>query len=134
NEARPIFLRKRALETVKHLGWAPDIVRCNECMTALSPLYLKPTYRNDPMFKRTRCVFTVYDNAFNYKFDTDIINKAKAMDVSDEALSHLRSADFEGFIKLGCAYSDAVIKAGDINSDSSLHEIMSQIQKPLVID
>lgn len=133
NDERSIFFCKGVLETVKKLGWAPDIVHCNDWMTALIPLYLKTTYRNDPMFKDTKSVFTVYDNAFNYKFDTDIVSKAKAMDVSDEALSHLRSADFEGFVKIGCAYSDAVIKAGDNMSDS-LHEIVNEIPKPVCLN
>lgn len=122
NDERAIFFCKGVLETVKKLGWAPDIVHCNDWMTALIPMYLKTTYRNDPMFKDTKSVFTVYNNSFNYKFDADILNKAKAMDVSDEALAHLHSADFEGFIKIGCAYSDAVVKA-----DENIGEILNQI-------
>ena len=100
NDERAIFFCKGVLETVKKLGWAPDVVHCNDWMTALIPLYLKTTYKNDPMFKDTKCVFTMYNNAFNYKFEGAILEKAKAMDVSDEALAHLRSADFEGFVKI----------------------------------
>lgn len=133
NDERAIFFCKGVLETVKKLGWAPDVVHCNDWMTALIPLYLKTTYRNDPMFKDTKSVFTVYDNAFSYKFDNDIVAKAKAMDVSDEALSHLSSADFEGFVKIGCAYSDAVIKAGD-NMRDSLHEIVNETPKPVCLN
>ena len=133
NDERAIFFCKGVLETVKKLGWAPDIVHCNDWMTALIPLYLKTTYRNDPMFKDTKSVFTVYDNAFPYKFEDDIVSKAKALDVSDEALAHLRSADFEGFVKIGCVYSDAVIKAGDTMSDS-LHEIVNEIPKPVCLN
>ncbi|MFN4144230.1 MAG: glycogen/starch synthase [Runella sp.] len=126
NDERSIFFCKGVLETVKKLGWAPDIVHCNDWMTALIPLYLKTTYKNDPMFKDTKCVFTVYNNAFNYKFENAILDKAKAMDVSDEALAHLRSADFEGFIKIGCAYSDAVVKADDDFSES-LNQILDEL-------
>ena len=97
-------------------------------MTSLIPLYLKTTYRNDPMFKDTKSVFTVYNNAFNYKFDADLLSKAKAMDVSDEALAHLSSADFEGFVKLGCAYADAVIKADETIS-GSLNQIFNDSPK-----
>ena len=58
NDERAIFFCKGVLETVKKLGWAPDIVHCNDWMTALIPMYLKTTYRNDPMFKDTKSVFT----------------------------------------------------------------------------
>ncbi len=133
NDERAIFFCKGVLETVKKLGWAPDIVHCNDWMTALIPLYLKTTYRNDPMFKDTKSVFTVYNNGFDYKFDHDIVNKAKAMDVSDEALSHLHSADFEGFIKIGCVYADAVIKADD-NMSASLQGIINELPKRVNLD
>jgi len=33
------------------------------------------------------------------------------MDISDENLANLRSRDFYGFIKIGCQYSDVVVKA-----------------------
>ena len=128
NDERAIFFCKGVLETVKKLGWAPDIVHCNDWMTSLIPMYLKTTYRNDPMFKDTKSVFTVYNNAFSYKFDTDLLNKAKAMDVSDEALAHLHSADFEGFVKLGCAYADAVLKA-DEKCSESLNQIFNDAPK-----
>ncbi len=126
NDERAIFFCKGVLETVKKLGWSPDIVHCNDWMTALIPLYLKTTYKNDPMFKDTKSVFTVYNNGFDFKFNQDILDKARAMDVSDEALAHLRSADFEGFVKMGCAYADAVVKADDDFSES-LNKILNDL-------
>ncbi len=35
------------------------------------------------------------------------------MDIEDNMLGNLKTADFEGFIKLGVEFSDAVIVAGD---------------------
>src|SRR6218665_2928650 len=67
NDERTIFFCKGVLETVKKLGWAPDIVHCTDWMTALIPLYLKTTYKNDPVFKDTKSVFTIYNNAFEHK-------------------------------------------------------------------
>jgi starch synthase len=51
NDERAIFFCKGALETVKKLGWQPDIVHCTDWMTALIPMYLKTTYKKDPIFK-----------------------------------------------------------------------------------
>ena len=123
NDERAIFFCKGALETVKKLGWSPDIVHCNDWMTGLIPLYLKTTYKNDPMFKDTKCVFTVYNNSFEHKFDGEtILDKAKSMDVQDDMLAHLRSADFDGFIRMGCAYADVVV-----NADEDLSERLNKI-------
>ena len=35
------------------------------------------------------------------------------MDIEDNMLGNLKTADFEGFIKLGVEFSDAVIAAGE---------------------
>jgi starch synthase len=126
NDERTIFFCKGVLETVKKLGWAPDIVHCTDWMTALIPLYLKTTYKNDPVFKDTKSVFTVYNNTFEHKFDESIIEKAKSMDVSDENLANLRSADFEGFIKIGCQYADAIVRANE-ETNEKLSKLLNEI-------
>jgi len=118
NDERAIFFCKGVLETVKKLGWSPDIVHCNDWMTSLIPMYLKTTYKNDPIFKDTKSVFSVYDSAFTHKFNGDFLDKVKMIDIDDSMLNNLRSADFEGFIKIGVEYADAVIKAEDEWSDS----------------
>ncbi len=117
NDERAIFFCKGVIETVKKLGWGPDIVHCNDWMTSLIPMYLKATYKNDPLFKNTKTVFSVYDNGFKYKFNNDLLDKVKMLDIEDSMLANL-SADYEGFIKVGMEYSDAVIKAGEDFSES----------------
>ena len=91
-------------------------------------MYLKTTYKNDPIFKDTKTVFTVYDNAFKHKFGSDLLEKVKMFDIEDSLLNSLKTADFEGFIKIGSEYADAVIKAEDSFSDS-LNQEMSEVEK-----
>ncbi len=113
NDERAIFFCKGVIETVKKLGWPPDIVHCNDWMTSLIPMYIKTTYKNDPIFQNTKTVFTVYNKSFDYKFNGDLIKKVKMLDIDDSMLSNLESGDFEAFIKIGIEYSDAIIKTGD---------------------
>ena len=113
NDERAIFFCKGVIETVRKLGWSPDIVHCNDWITSLIPLYLKTTYKNDPLFKETKSVFTIYDNTFSHKFDNDLLEKVKMIDIEDDMLTGLQSADYEGFIKLGMEFADAVIKSED---------------------
>src|SRR5210317_2543890 len=80
NDERAIFFCKGVLETVKKLGWAPDIVHCNDWLTSLIPMYLKTTYKNDPIFQDAKSVFTVYDTPFEHKFGVDLLQKVKMMD------------------------------------------------------
>lgn len=133
NDERAIFFCKGVIETVKKLGWAPDIVHCNDWMTSLIPMYLKTTYKNDPIFKNTKSVFTVYDNVFSHKFNGDLLDKVKMIDIDDSMLDNLKSADFAGFIKLGAEYADAVIKAEDDFSES-LNNLFSELPKDKKVD
>ncbi len=128
NDERSIFFCKGALETVKKLGWAPDIVHCTDWMTALVPLYLKTTYKNDPIFKNTKSVFTVYNNVFDHKFSEGLLPKVKMLDISDENLANLTSRDFSGLIKIGCEYADAVVKANE-NLNEQITTILDEISK-----
>ena len=118
NDERAIFFCKGVLETVKKLGWAPDIVHCNDWITGLIPMYLKTTYKNDPVFKNSKSIFTIYNNYFEYKFDKNLLNKVKMVDIDDDMLTSMQSADFDGFVKIGIEYADAVLKAEESYSES----------------
>jgi starch synthase len=133
NDERAIFFCKGVIETVRKLGWSPDIVHCNDWMTSLIPMYLKSTYKNDPLFKNTKSVFTVYNNSFQHKFGLDLLDKVKMIDVEDSMLAPLQSADFEGFIKLGIQYSDAVVKGHEKFSES-LNMLFSGVDGTKKID
>ncbi|MFO7823774.1 MAG: glycogen/starch synthase [Cyclobacterium sp.] len=115
NDERAIFFCKGVLETVKKLGWAPDVVHCNDWMTSLIPLYLKTTYKNEPLFKETKSVFAIYNNGFSHKFGDDLFEKIKMVDIDDKLLAPLKSKDYEGFLKLGMEYADVVVKGEDIS-------------------
>ena len=52
NEDRSIFFVRGVLETVKKLRWTPDIIHCHGWMTALTPLYIKKTFSQDPFFRQ----------------------------------------------------------------------------------
>ncbi len=109
NDERAVFFCKGVMETVKKLGWAPDIVHCSDWMTSLVPLYLKTRYKLDPVFKNAKSVFTVHNNSFKHKFGDDLFSKVKMLDIEDSMLGNLQTKDYEGFIKIGMEYADAVI-------------------------
>ena len=133
NDERAVFFCKGVLETVKKLGWAPDIVHCNDWVTSLIPMYLKTTYKNDPIFQKTKSVFTIYNNVFSHRFGADLLDKVKMLDIDDSMLEDLKSADFAGFIKTGAAYADAVIRAEEEVKDA-LNKLFIEIEKEKKVD
>ncbi|MEK6571928.1 MAG: glycogen/starch synthase, partial [Bacteroidota bacterium] len=68
NDKRFIFFCRGVLETLKRLGWQPDIIHCNDWQTGLIPAYLKTLYRSDPFFARVKTIFTVHNMAYQGSF------------------------------------------------------------------
>jgi len=60
NAERSLFFCKGVLETVKKLGWSPDVVHCHGWFAAMLPAYLKTAYRNDPTFKGAKVMYSLY--------------------------------------------------------------------------
>jgi starch synthase len=127
NDERAIFFCKGVLETVRKLGWAPDIVHCNDWMTSLIPMYMKTTYKNDPMFKNAKAIFSIYNNAFEHKFDHgSMMEKVKMLDIEDSMLNNLKTADFDGLMKIAVEYADVVLKRSEPYSEK-LNQLLATI-------
>lgn len=130
NDERAIFFCKGVLETVKKLGWAPDIVHCNDWMTSLIPMYLKTTYKKDPLFKNAKIVFTIHsDGFFSHKFDKKLLNKVKMIDIEDSMLGPLQTADYGGFIRIGATYADAVITPQENKKSEKINKLLQDVSK-----
>ncbi|MCS6820493.1 MAG: glycogen/starch synthase [Microscillaceae bacterium] len=109
NDERAIFFCKGVLETVRKLGWSPNIIHCHDWMTSIIPLYIRSTYHHDPVFRNTKTIFSLYNTAFPHLFSANLIEKIKTNDITSEILEPLTSLDYEGFIKLGLKYADLSI-------------------------
>jgi starch synthase len=66
---RYVMLTRAALESCQRLGFAPDIVHCNDWHTAFAPLLLRSAYAWDrQIFGRTRSVFTIHNIGYQGTF------------------------------------------------------------------
>jgi starch synthase len=119
NDERMIFFARGVIETVKKLGWAPDIVHCHGWIAGLMPLYLKKAFRDNPLFAETRVIYSVYDDEFPNPLNKDFAKKVllDGIDKSDVEVV-AKTPSYANVTKLAIDYSDAVIKgAPKINSD-----------------
>ncbi len=129
NEERLIFLCKGALETVKNLEWIPDIIHCHGWMTSLVPLYLKTTFKKDPIFKHAKVLFNIYNDPFVEHFSQDFPEKAKMIGINQDLLIPLACAGFKDLLKIGIQYADAVIKTEDLKEmDMDWKELLDSKQ------
>jgi starch synthase len=130
NDERSIFFCKGVLETVKKLGWSPDIVHCQGWMTSLVPFYLKTVFKNDPIFSGAKIIFSVYENdRFPGSLHTDYVTKATE-DIEGNHLSSVgKIPDFPSVLKGGIEYADAVIRSADF-ADKDVIKYIAKSGKP----
>jgi starch synthase len=126
NAERMIFFCKGVLETVKKFGWAPDIVHLHGWMTSILPLYLKTAYKNDPIFMKSKVVYSLYDNDFSEKLNESFLLKAPVSDSIDvNALNLYKNADCSALNCGAIQYSDGVI----LGSPSLHNDVTSLLKK-----
>jgi starch synthase len=129
NDERTIFFCKGALETVKKLGWSPEVVHCHGWMSALVPAYLKTIYKDDPTFKNSKVVYSVYDDHFQDSLHADFAKKAIMSGMTAEQ-TEMYSKATNTALNLGAiSYSDAVVFASE-NINEEVLKFVKKGNKP----
>ncbi len=131
NDERAIFFCRGVVETVKKLGWAPDIIHCHGWFTSLLPAYIKQYYNDDPHFTDAKVVYSVYNNAFSGAFDKKLISKMKADGFSDNDLAAIKTADFINLNKFAINFSDGII-LGNEKIDNKILNHIKDSGKPVL--
>ncbi len=124
NDERAIFFCKGVIETVKKLGWQPDIIHCHDWMTSFIPLYLKTHYKDDPMFKNTKVVFTLYNNGFGSSFSENFLDKTNIENLRPTAADY-SEPNYLGLCKGGISLADVATKGASV-IDSVLEAFMER--------
>jgi starch synthase len=118
NDERSMFFCRGVLETVKKLGWKPDVIHCHGWMASLMPLYVKDIYGNDPHFSDVKIVTSLYSEKFNNNWDTRWEEKIKFEGFSDEIVSDIKSGSYDSLMKTSIKWSDGVvISTEDVSDD-----------------
>jgi starch synthase len=129
NDERAMFFSRGVLETVKKLGWIPDVIHCHGWLSALAVLYLKKLYHNEPHFDNIKVIYSVYNNSFNKNLGSDLKDKLKFDGFKDEDLELLNDGDFISLNKLAMSLADGVIK-GSEKLEDELEDFMETLENP----
>jgi starch synthase len=123
NDERMIFYCKGVIETVRKLGWSPDVIHCQGWFTSLVPMYIKKLYSEDPLFENTKVIYSVFDNGYKGKLSDTIIDKLLFEDLEVNDLSGLKNLNVNTLNKFAISYSDAVVQASEKINKSVLNSI-----------
>lgn len=126
NDERSMFFCRGVLETVKKLGWQPDVIHCHGWMSGLMSVYIKKLYNKDPHFADTKVVYSVYNDAFDKDWDTDFSAKLKFDGFDEEVVEELKDTSFLNISRVMMKYADGIIVASE-NLDASLQAIVDDM-------
>ena len=73
---RFVFFCRAAMEMLKKIDWAPDILHCNDWHTAIIPNWLKTIYKDDPFFGKTATVYSIHNLAYQGVFGHRVLEIA----------------------------------------------------------
>jgi len=108
NDERAMFFCRGVLETVKKLGWQPDVIHCHGWMTAPMSLYIKKLYNKDPHFADTKVVYSIYDDAFTPDWDARFAEKLAFDGFDKEVTDQLTDTSHTNITRVAIKYSDGV--------------------------
>jgi starch synthase len=107
NGERFAFFSRAALETMRAIGFSPDILHGHDWQSALAFAYLRHVYADDPFFARTRSIFTIHNLAYQGLFDEEILGLVGL----PASLFNMNDLEFYGKVnalKAGILYASAV--------------------------
>ncbi len=109
NDERAIFFTRGVIETVKKLGWAPDLVHCNGWFTSLMPFYLKEVIKDNPMFSDAKVIYSLYNDGFPGSLSEGMPKKMKTKGVDANTLNKYADPTFLSISKIAIDYADGLI-------------------------
>ena len=123
NDERGIFYARGVLETVKKLRWCPDVLHCQGWISAFVPLYIKKSYKEEPSFRDSKVVFSLFGDMPTSELQQDIIEKLMLKGIEKSDVDELlpEGATFKDLYKLAISYSDGIIQSSE-NVDPELLE------------
>ncbi len=131
NDERVIFFARGVLETVRKLRWSPDIVHCHGWITSLVPLYLKRSFMDDPLYNKSKIIYSVYNDEFNKSLRKEFKHKLKLDGIRDSDVEILAQPSYVNLTRLALDMSDAAI-IGSREINKSVQKHIKTIKKPVL--
>jgi starch synthase len=118
NDERAMFFARGVAETVKKLGWQPDIIHCHGWFTSLLPLYIKKYYNDDPIFADSKLVVSLYNDTFPKSLNKKLSQKLSFDGFNKKDIKHVsEDPSFTNMLKQAIEFSDGVIQGSETISD-----------------
>jgi starch synthase len=101
-------------------------------MTSLVPLYLRTAYKDDPLFKKSKIIYSVYNDTLESNFNKEFFTKASINNLQPKDLAAYQNGT--GLVKLhkgAIEFADALIQ-GDKKLEASLAKEVKASKKQML--
>ncbi len=108
NDERFIFFSRAVLETIRKMGWKPDIIHVHDWQAGLIPVFLKTIYAGDSFYSEIRTVLTIHNLAYQGVFDKERYPK---LNLADRLFYATAPFEFYGkvnFLKASINFADRI--------------------------
>jgi starch synthase len=118
NAERFIFFSRGILQAAKTIDFQPDIIHCNDWQTGLVSAYLKSLYKTDPLFLKTRVIFTIHNLAYQGLFSKEYMRTSE-LPSEFFSMDGIEYYNKMNFMKAGIVFADFITTV----SEKYAHEI-----------
>lgn len=133
NDDRSIFFVRGVLETVKKLRWIPDLIHCHGWMSALTAVYIKRMYADDPCLRNAKVVYSIYDDDFKNPLSSSLATKLATDGAKDSDLQLIKEdTSFNSLTKLAIDFADGVIQGSETINQEILDYIAQKKDTPFL--
>ena len=131
NDERMIFYCKGVIETVRKLGWKPDVIHCQGWFTSLVPMYIKKLYSGDPLFEDIKVIYSVFDNTFDGVLSESLPEKLLFEELENSDVAMLQKSNIVNLHKHAIDYADAVVQAS-ADTEKEVLDYIKSSEKPFM--
>lgn len=102
------FFSKAVLECIPHLDFIPDVIHCHDWHTGMVNFLLNAHYRQNPLYKDIKTVFTIHNLQFQGIFPYEVMSELLGLDHQYFNSEQLEFYGNVNFMKGGIVASDIV--------------------------
>ncbi len=111
NGDRTIFFARGVLETIKKLGWSPDIIHCVGWTSTLTPLMVKKAFNEEPAFAGVKVIYSATRQMLERPAGKNFMKSIVYKDITAQEIADISTQDvsFDQLQMIALKYSDGLI-------------------------
>ncbi|HEU5394627.1 MAG TPA: glycogen/starch synthase, partial [Candidatus Methylomirabilis sp.] len=108
NAERFVFFSRAALEGLRAVAYAPEVIHANDHQTALIPAYLKTLYAEDPFYQMSASILSIHNMGYQGVYPAEAMELAGFPPDYFYPLSPFEFWGQMNFLKAGIHFADVI--------------------------